>query len=78
MHITTITQKGQVTVPAPIRKKLGLKPGQRVVFTEERGVASLKPALDFFSFRGSLKGKPYDKRKIRKTVGEYLARQHLK
>lgn len=26
-YTTTMTSKGQITVPAPIRKKLGLKPG---------------------------------------------------
>ena len=30
---TTITQKGQVTIPSPIRKALGLKKGDQVKFT---------------------------------------------
>lgn len=29
---TTITQKGQVTIPKPIRDHLGLKPGSKVEF----------------------------------------------
>lgn len=29
---TTVTSKGQVTVPKPIRDHLGLKPGSRVSF----------------------------------------------
>ncbi len=28
----TLTSKGQVTIPQPIREKLGLAPGTRVVF----------------------------------------------
>lgn len=33
---TTMTSKGQVTIPADIRRKLGLKPGQSIQF-EFRG-----------------------------------------
>jgi len=35
-HTTTITSKGQMTLPAPFRKKLGLKPGEQVL-VELRG-----------------------------------------
>ena len=33
MFEATITSKGQVTIPADIRKALGLSAGERVVFT---------------------------------------------
>lgn len=33
MSEATITSKGQVTIPADIRKALGLSAGERVVFT---------------------------------------------
>jgi len=33
MLASSITSKGQVTLPASIRKKLNLKPGDRIVFT---------------------------------------------
>ncbi len=33
MSEATITSKGQVTIPAEIRKALGLSAGERVVFT---------------------------------------------
>jgi AbrB family looped-hinge helix DNA binding protein len=29
----TMTQQGKVTIPASIRRKLGLRPGDKVVFT---------------------------------------------
>ncbi len=34
MSESTITSKGQVTIPADIRKALGLTAGERVVFTQ--------------------------------------------
>ena len=42
---TTVTTKGQVTIPKPIRDSLGLIPGSRVVFEYgENGDVVLKPA----------------------------------
>lgn len=37
MFSSTITAKGQTTIPARIRKKLGLKPGDRILYLEEEG-----------------------------------------
>jgi AbrB family looped-hinge helix DNA binding protein len=42
--LTVVTRKGQVTVPAPVRKALGLKQGDRVTFRVENGEARLTPA----------------------------------
>lgn len=56
---TTITQKGQVTIPAAVRRALGLKRGDQVKFTitKEKKVAQLEPAKRFsiMSLYGSLK-----------------------
>ncbi len=41
---TTITQKGQVTIPAEIRSRLGLKPRDRVRFEVQGNVVTLRPA----------------------------------
>lgn len=41
---TTITQKGQVTIPQAIRHKLGLQPRDRVRFQMEGDVVTLQPA----------------------------------
>jgi AbrB family looped-hinge helix DNA binding protein len=30
--VTTVTSKGQVTVPKPVRERLGIVPGSKVVF----------------------------------------------
>ena len=40
-----ITTKGQVTIPEPLRRRLGLLPGTEVRFEEADGCAVIRPAL---------------------------------
>lgn len=37
MELAKLTSKGQITVPAEIRKKLRLRTGDKVVFSQEDG-----------------------------------------
>lgn len=37
MLTSSVTSKGQVTIPAELRAKLGIQPGDRVGFLEEDG-----------------------------------------
>jgi len=39
-----VSERGQITLPANIRKRLGLKPGGMVTLEERRGELVLKPA----------------------------------
>lgn len=55
MQITTVTTKGQVTLPAEIRKKVGIRPGSRVVSEYLNGEIRVRLIPDFFSLRGSVK-----------------------
>lgn len=41
---STISSKGQITVPQQIRKRLGLAPGDRVEFVVEEGRTVIRPA----------------------------------
>jgi AbrB family looped-hinge helix DNA binding protein len=43
-HFSTITSKGQLTVPQEIRKRLGLETGDRVEFVVEEGRTVIRPA----------------------------------
>lgn len=40
---STISCKGQITVPLEIRQRLGLKPGDRVEFVVESGRTTIRP-----------------------------------
>lgn len=42
--VTTMTKKGQVTVPAEIRQLLGLKPKDKIAFSVEEGRVRVAPA----------------------------------
>jgi len=37
MELATVTSRGQITLPSPVRKKLGVAQGSKVVFFEEHG-----------------------------------------
>lgn len=42
MYIRKVTTNGRICIPAPIRKKLKLKPGMRVYFDDKNGKIELK------------------------------------
>ena len=43
MDTSTVTQKGQVTIPVGVRRKLGLRTGDRVAFVQEGDRVLVKP-----------------------------------
>jgi len=44
MPFSTITSKGQITIPKSVRKSLGLQPGDRIeFFVHENGEIIVKP-----------------------------------
>ena len=73
---TTVTQKGQVTIPAEVRKALGLKPHDKVTFELEGDVAKIKRATSKVRrWYGAVKPieRPEDFRKIREEFEEGVA-----
>ena len=53
---STITAKGQATIPKAIREYLGLKPGDRIkFFLHPNGSVVLLPKLPVAALRGMLK-----------------------
>ena len=44
MASSTMTSKGQITIPAEIRKQLGLSPGDRVAFRKSEHGIVIEPA----------------------------------
>ena len=56
---STISSKGQVTVPQEIRNRIGLSPGDRVEFVVENGQTLIRPLRSeinpFEKYKGALK-----------------------
>ena len=74
MATATITSKGQVTIPVEVRKKMGLKAGDRVHFVESTNGDFLLKAKkgSIEELRGMIKwkGKPLSIREMNKVIEE--------
>lgn len=59
-EVSTVTTKGQLVIPAKLRRKYAIRKGTQVAFVEEANRLVLQPLTPDFirSLRGSLKGEP--------------------
>lgn len=80
-NITSISPKGQVTIPKKIRDYLKVKPKDKIEFEIEKGIVRLKPvkSLELNFGKVKPKEKPEDFKKIRKffekKVGEETGKE---
>ena len=51
-----VSSKGQVTLPAAMRAKLGILPGSRIQFEVRGNELVIKPELPMSTYYGMLKG----------------------
>jgi len=75
---TTMTQKGQVTIPQEIRARLGLKPKDRVRFAVDGEVVTLRPASSkLLAGYGAVapKHRPEDWARVREEVEQAIAEE---
>ena len=57
MHAdAVVSSKGQVTLPAAMRARLGITPGSRIQFEVRGNELVIKPELPMSAYRGILKG----------------------
>lgn len=54
MLVSTITTKGQVTLPVKLRKKLGVKPADRIIFVQKNGDILIQKITPLNTLFGSL------------------------
>lgn len=72
MH-STVTTKGQTTIPGSIRRALGIKPGDRIEYLIEGDSASIRVYPGIRSLKGALaskKGKGMSFAQIRKAAAK--------
>jgi antitoxin PrlF len=79
MSTAAVTSKGQITIPAEVRKKLGLKAGDRVRFIEgENGEYIFKPKTgSIMDLEGCVHwtGKPVTIEEMNETIAKGWAGQ---
>lgn len=81
MPASTVTRKGQVTIPKAIRDRLGVREGEKVFFVLRGDEVVLKPLHgDILELKGSIKpsAHPEDfeaiRRKVKKAVSAKVAK----
>ena len=79
IYTASITSQGQISIPAPLRRKLGLEKSGKALITEQNGKVLIEPVPDLLSLKGSLKTNiKATPREIREAFGRYLAHQAVK
>ena len=75
MNAAVVTTKGQVVIPIKIRRKLGIKQGTHVVFSEKNKTITMRPITEAYidSIRGILKPEPGEKPVTQELVEEHAA-----
>ena len=60
IETSVVTTKGQLVIPARLRRRFGIKKGTRVTFVEDAGRIIVQPVTREFirGLRGSLQGEP--------------------
>ena len=56
MDTVTVSEKFQVVIPKDVRKRLNLKPGEKIVVIEKGGTINMIPVGDIRKSRGIAKG----------------------
>jgi len=85
MITAQVSDKGQITIPASVRKRLGLKAKSRVEIEIRDNTAVIKPIMSILDLSGilhdQLKGKTLDweteRSEMERMVGEQVAREGL-
>lgn len=75
---STLTKKGQTTIPGPVRKAMGLRPGDQLEYTVNGDVVTLRVHGGTSALKGALaseKGKGLSFDEIRKAAARRRARE---
>jgi AbrB family looped-hinge helix DNA binding protein len=78
MQESTMTRKGQVTIPKEIRDRLGVKEGEKVLFVMRGEEVLLKVVKGtILDLRGSVRpsARPEDFDKVRQSVKQTVAKK---
>ena len=75
-YTVSITSQGQISIPAPLRKKLGLNKFNKALISEKEGKMLVEPIKDLLDLKGSLKtSKVANSSQIRQAFEDYIAQK---
>lgn len=79
-YTVSITSQGQISIPAKLRRKLGMEKNRKAIITEQDGKLIVEPVKDFLELGGSLKTnkKPLSYRKIHDLFEAYVVQEYAK
>lgn len=78
-YTVSITSQGQISIPARLRRKLGLNKLNKALVTEKRGKIFIEPIKDLLELKGSLKTNvSASSSEIRQAFEEYRAKRAAK
>ena len=79
IYTVSITSQGQISLPAKLRRKIGLDKYKKALVSEKNGKILVEPVKDFLELRGSLKTNiKATPKQIREAFGQYLAEEAVK
>ena len=80
MAYSTVTSKGQVTIPKAVRDRMGIEEGSRLVFVDDGDrILVYKVEADLAGLYGAVKheGPPIDFTALKREVGKAIAERFL-
>ena len=80
MQIVSITSQGQISIPAKMRRELGLDKNRQAIVSIEEGKILVEPVRDFLEMAGSLKTnkKPLTNKQLNEVVAQAVAEEYAK
>jgi AbrB family looped-hinge helix DNA binding protein len=78
-YIVSITSQGQISIPAKIRRELGLTKKKRAFVSVEKGKVVIEPVRDILELAGSIKTnkRPLSNDELHDIVAEAIAEEYV-
>lgn len=74
---STVTQKGQITIPAQMRMSLNLSQKKKVLFVRVNSHLEVRSMPDFLSLRGALATSlPENEKAMRQVIIDRIKKRH--
>ena len=80
MQVVSITSQGQISIPAKMRRELGLNERKQAFVSIEKGNVVVKPIKNLLELRGSIKTnkKPLTNKELHDIVAQAMAEEAVK